>query len=160
VQPTTDYLLFLSSVRRPVWEDPLNISGGKWILRLRKGVADRLWEDLVLGVIGEQFDEEDEICGCVLSVRSQEDILSVWNRDEKDSVACNRIRYVAFFTFGTFGARRSSSLHSRDTIKRLLNLNQATNMEYKSNNGNHHTPGSKILILTWSCLGRFFAGQE
>ncbi|KAJ3514981.1 hypothetical protein NMY22_g14572 [Coprinellus aureogranulatus] len=92
LQPTTDYLLFHSAIRRPVWEDPLNITGGKWIIRLRKGVADRLWEDLVLAVIGDLFDEcrsvvppssEDgegdngvkgteesglpEICGCTIS---------------------------------------------------------------------------------------------
>lgn len=94
--PTTDYLLFHSQIRRPIWEDPLNIDGGKWIIRLRKGIADRLWEDLVLGIIGDQFEEEDEICGCVLSVRTQEDILSVWNKNEKDSVARGRIRCVSF----------------------------------------------------------------
>ncbi|KZP27507.1 IF4E-domain-containing protein [Athelia psychrophila] len=29
--PTTDLLLFHSGVRRPVWEDPLSLSGGKWL---------------------------------------------------------------------------------------------------------------------------------
>ena len=96
LQPTTDYLLFHSDVRRPVWEDPMNIDGGKWIVRLRKGVADRLWEDLVLGTIGDQFEESDGVCGCVLSVRVQEDILSVWHRDEKDTVAKNRIKCILF----------------------------------------------------------------
>ena len=42
-------------VRRPIWEDPLNVNGGKWIIRLKKGVADRLWEELVLGVVGDHF---------------------------------------------------------------------------------------------------------
>ena len=124
--PTTDYLLFHSGVRRPVWEDPLNLPGGKWILRLRKGVADRVWEDLVLAIVGDQFadctapeeaagggggggaagsskadeaeswrsgpkdakegkDAKDEewpdICGCTISVRQSEDIVSVWTRD-------------------------------------------------------------------------------
>lgn len=111
LQPTTDYLLFHSGVRRPVWEDPLNASGGKWVLRLRKGLADRLWEDLVIAVIGDQFDVEDGICGCVLSVRGSEDILSVWNRDERDAEAKARIR---------------------DGIRKALNLPPATIMEYKS----------------------------
>ncbi|KAG8942705.1 hypothetical protein FRC04_003535 [Tulasnella sp. 424] len=75
LQPTTDYLLFHSGVRRPVWEDPLNASGGKWVLRLRKGLADRLWEDLVIAIIGDQFDVEDGICG-----------------DERDAEAKARIR--------------------------------------------------------------------
>jgi len=113
LQPTTDYLLFHSDVRRPVWEDPMNIDGGKWIVRLRKGVADRLWEDLVLATIGDQFEESDSVCGCVLSVRMQEDILSVWHRDEKDTAAKNRIK---------------------ETIRRCLNLPPSMAMEYKTNN--------------------------
>ncbi|KAF8661355.1 hypothetical protein AX16_001450 [Volvariella volvacea WC 439] len=139
LQPTTDYLLFHAGVRRPVWEDPLNLTGGKWIIRLKKGVADRLWEDLVLAIIGEQFDEcrpveeqsgndvqkswEDssdssatewpEICGCTISVRQSEDIISLWNRYEADIRVREKIR---------------------DTMKRVLNLPPSTIMEYKSNN--------------------------
>jgi len=101
--PTTDYLLFHSGVRRPVWEDPLNLSGGKWIIRLKKGVSDRLWEDIVLAILGEQFDdlqppadeEPDEwpgICGCTISVRPNEDIISVWNRYEADSKIRDKIK--------------------------------------------------------------------
>jgi translation initiation factor 4E len=99
--PTTDYLLFHQGVRRPVWEDPLNLPGGKWILRLRKGVADRIWEELVLALIGDQFagvappheDEWPEICGCTISVRQSEDILSVWNRIDEPKLR-ERIRCV------------------------------------------------------------------
>jgi len=116
LQPTTDYLLFHSGIRRPVWEDPANISGGKWIIRLKKGVADRLWEDLVLAIIGDQFDEcrhvggkesvswEDkgdgngsdwpEICGCTISVRQSEDIVTLWNRVDGDAKVREKIRYV------------------------------------------------------------------
>ena len=32
----------------------------------------------LLAVLGGQFSVGDEICGCVLSVRYQEDILSIW----------------------------------------------------------------------------------
>jgi translation initiation factor 4E len=106
--PTTDYLLFHSGIRRPVWEDPLNLSGGKWIIRLRKGIADRLWEDLVLAIIGDQFagcemetssdDSKDEqwpeICGCTISVRQNEDIISIWNRVEADAKVKEKIKYV------------------------------------------------------------------
>jgi translation initiation factor 4E len=53
--PTTDYLLFHTGISRPVWEDPLNITGGKWIIRLRKGVADRVWEALLCAVVGDMF---------------------------------------------------------------------------------------------------------
>ncbi|KIM44550.1 hypothetical protein M413DRAFT_56901, partial [Hebeloma cylindrosporum] len=139
LQPTTDYLLFHAGVRRPVWEDPLNLSGGKWIIRLKKGVADRLWEDLVMAIIGDQFDDcrgkpedspkaksgggksEDgsegaewpEICGCTISVRQSEDIVTVWNRLDGDPKLREQIR---------------------DTLRQVLNLPPSTVMEYKSNN--------------------------
>lgn len=122
LQPTTDYLLFHAGVRRPVWEDPLNLQGGKWIIRLKKGVADRFWEDLVMAVIGDQFDEcrskddsprtktiaqavpksDDgsessstewpEICGCTISVRQSEDIVTIWNRVDGDMKLREQIR--------------------------------------------------------------------
>lgn len=47
-------------------------------MRLRKGLAARYWEAIILAMLGGQFRVGDEICGCVLSVRYQEDILSVW----------------------------------------------------------------------------------
>lgn len=99
-------------MRRPVWEDPLNISGGKWIIRLKKGVADRLWEDLVCAVVGDQFTDDGdsgvgadtegrldfpEICGCTISVRNNEDILSVWNKgtDVKVNAGIRSVFYVS-----------------------------------------------------------------
>ncbi|KAJ3772544.1 translation initiation factor eIF 4e-like domain-containing protein [Lentinula raphanica] len=140
LQPTTDYLLFHDGIRRPVWEDPVNISGGKWIIRLKKGVADRIWEDLVLAVLGDQFDAcrqvehngevatnwEDgsdagsgsgadlpEICGCTISVRQSEDIISLWNRLDRDVKVREKIQ---------------------ETIRKVLHLPPSTKMDYKSNN--------------------------
>jgi translation initiation factor 4E len=76
----SDYHIFKKGIR-PVWEDDANKKGGKWIVRLKKGVADRYWEDLLLAMVGDQFAEaSDEVCGAVLSVRSGEDVLSVWTR--------------------------------------------------------------------------------
>ena len=76
----SDYHIFRKGVR-PVWEDEENKRGGKWIVRLKKGVADRYWEDLLLAIVGDQFaDAGEEVCGAVLSVRSGEDVLSVWTR--------------------------------------------------------------------------------
>ncbi len=76
----SDYHIFKKGVR-PVWEDKENRKGGKWIVRLKKGVADRYWEELLLTIVGDQFAEAgEEVCGAVLSVRSGEDVLSVWTR--------------------------------------------------------------------------------
>lgn len=54
-----------------VSKDVANKNGGKWIVRLRKGLASRCWENLILAMLGEQFMVGDEICGAVISVRFQ-----------------------------------------------------------------------------------------
>lgn len=78
----SDYHIFKKGIR-PVWEDEANKRGGKWIIRLKKGVADRYWEDLLLALVGDQFAEAgDEVCGAVLSVRGGEDVLSVWTKND------------------------------------------------------------------------------
>lgn len=82
-------------------------------------MADRLWEDLILAIIGDQFDEcngesnessswEDkgdnsgsdwpEICGCMISVRQSEDIVSLWNRVDADVRVREKIKYVGLET--------------------------------------------------------------
>jgi translation initiation factor 4E len=47
----------------------------------------------VLAIIGEQFDVGNEICGAVISIRYNEDIISLWNRNADNNEACYRIRY-------------------------------------------------------------------
>lgn len=92
----SDYHLFKKGIR-PIWEDEENKKGGKWIVRLKKGVADRYWEDLLFAIIGDQFGEaSDEVCGVVLSVRNGEDILSIWARTDGGRVL--KIRYVVLYS--------------------------------------------------------------
>jgi len=43
---SSDYHLFRQGIR-PLWEDEQNKRGGKWIVRLKKGLASRCWEELV-----------------------------------------------------------------------------------------------------------------
>ena len=47
-------------------------------------VSNKLWEDLILGVIGEQFTYPDEICGIVISIRNNQDTMSIWNKSGRD----------------------------------------------------------------------------
>ncbi len=94
-------------------KDEANRYGGKWIVRLRKGLSSRCWENLVMAMLGEQFMVGEEICGAVVSIRYQEDILSVWNRSAGDIGVRNRIR---------------------DTFRRVLNLPPGTTVEYKAHN--------------------------
>jgi len=46
----TDLHLFKDGIR-PLWEDPANLNGGKWIIRFKKAVSGRFWEDLVSGPV-------------------------------------------------------------------------------------------------------------
>ncbi|GAA6044650.1 hypothetical protein JCM8097_003128 [Rhodosporidiobolus ruineniae] len=89
-----DYNIFRASIA-PAWEDAANVGGGRWVIRLRKGVADRIWEEVVYALVSERIGGEDErtgdkINGVVLSVRKDEDILSLWvassSRAERDII--------------------------------------------------------------------------
>ncbi|KAM9444715.1 eukaryotic translation initiation factor 4E family member 2 related sequence 1 isoform 1-T1 [Clarias gariepinus] len=116
----SDFHLFKEGIK-PMWEDEANKNGGKWIIRLRKGLASRFWENIILAMLGEQFMVGEEVCGVVVSIRFQvrdthrcgEDILSIWNKTASDQVTTSRIR---------------------DTLRRVLNLPPNTIMEYKTHN--------------------------
>lgn len=105
----SDYHFFKEGIR-PVWEDEENKRGGKWTMRLKKGVADRYWEDLLLAMIGDQFAEaSEEVCGAVVSVRSGEDVFSIWTKND--------------------GGR---NVKIRETIKRVLSLPADTSLQWRS----------------------------
>ena len=108
---TTDYHFFREGIK-PTWEDSNNAKGGKWIVRLRKGLASRYWEESILALIGGQFPgvQDGEICGVVLSVRYSEDILGIWNRTSNDRELTERLR---------------------DAIKKILQLPPHAHIEYK-----------------------------
>jgi translation initiation factor 4E len=62
----TQLNLFIEGIK-PMWEVPEHKTGGVWNLRVNKGYANKLWEDLILGLIGEQFSHANEVTGIVLS---------------------------------------------------------------------------------------------
>ncbi|TKA81253.1 hypothetical protein B0A55_02359 [Friedmanniomyces simplex] len=105
----SDYHFFKDGIR-PVWEDEENRRGGKWIMKLKKGVSDRYWEDLLLAMIGDQFMEaSEEVCGAVISVRQGEDVFSIWTKND--------------------GGR---NVKIRETIKRVLRLPVDTEVLWRS----------------------------
>jgi len=81
--PTVSDWHFFKDGIRPFWEDEENKKGGKWIIRVKKGVADRYWEDLLFALVGEQFGEAgEEVCGAVVSARNGEDVFSIWTKND------------------------------------------------------------------------------
>lgn len=117
-QGTTDYSMFQSNIR-PVWEDPNNADGGKLMIRIKKGgiVSARLWETLLLLLIGDELSPllSNEICGIVFSIRSYEDIISIWTRHSHDMNVIQELREI---------------------LRKTFQLNASNPLEYKP----HHYP--------------------
>ena len=75
---------------KPAWEDPFNEKGGKWSLLIPRASnkSDSSWLYTLLALIGEELDNEDELCGAVISPRRMSDKLAIWtkNADAQDVV--------------------------------------------------------------------------
>jgi translation initiation factor 4E len=69
---------------------------------------DRLWEQLVFALIGEEFEDPD-VVGIVVQIRVKEDVLSVWLADKAPK-----------FRVG-------------EKLKQILHLGPSTVIEYKNN---------------------------
>ncbi|GAB9472520.1 hypothetical protein Gpo141_00009696 [Globisporangium polare] len=77
----SNYHLFKEGIR-PMWEDPINAKGGKWIFtnaRSRKARLDECWLHVMLSLIGETLQDDDDICGAVVSVRKAQDRIAIWS---------------------------------------------------------------------------------
>jgi translation initiation factor 4E len=80
---------FFKGGAKPVWEHPVNKNGGKWSLLVSAAsdifAVEALWEELLMGLVGEYLDDADDVVGAVLSRRKTAFVISVWTRD-KDNV--------------------------------------------------------------------------
>jgi len=94
-----DYSLFKKGIK-PMWEDPMNKEGGRWLVNLVKPnlprnvpqnpagtennhskQLDDFWTELLLLLIGEAFDQSgagDLVNGAVVNIRGKGDKVSVW----------------------------------------------------------------------------------
>ncbi|XP_017055203.1 eukaryotic translation initiation factor 4E1 [Drosophila ficusphila] len=100
----SDYFLFKSNIQ-PMWEDPANKEGGRWLIALQKGSTnlDAAWLDMLLCLIGEVSDHSDQICGGVVRIRKKGDKISLWTNNGKDEEAVleigHKIRQVVSLEF-------------------------------------------------------------
>ena len=91
LEKNSNYHFFKNGVK-PLWEDPENASGGRWVITLRdrgqtagsraghEALLDRSWMWLVLALIGETLEENDLVTGAVCSLRGKGDRITVWTR--------------------------------------------------------------------------------
>ncbi|KAI0259700.1 translation initiation factor eIF 4e-like domain-containing protein [Gloeopeniophorella convolvens] len=92
LERNSNYHLFKSGIK-PMWEDPANAHGGKWVLTMKNNPAllDQSWQWLTMALVGEELDEGDEICGAVVSLRSKVDRIQLWMRSKDDVEKINGI---------------------------------------------------------------------
>uniref|UniRef100_A0A7S3NNN2 Uncharacterized protein n=1 Tax=Euplotes crassus TaxID=5936 RepID=A0A7S3NNN2_EUPCR len=79
----TCYHVFKQGIK-PIWEDDSNKDGGRWHIWFPKGQTNKLWEDLLLHLIGNQFTHGDSICGIEVRIKPRGDSLSIWHSDASD----------------------------------------------------------------------------
>ncbi|TDL24451.1 translation initiation factor eIF4e [Rickenella mellea] len=92
LERNSNYHLFKAGIK-PMWEDPANAKGGKWVLTMKNNaqLLDRCWSWLAMALVGEELDEGDEICGAVVSLRSKVDRIQLWVRGKEDVERANSI---------------------------------------------------------------------
>ncbi|KAG8985788.1 hypothetical protein FRB94_004580 [Tulasnella sp. JGI-2019a] len=92
LERNSNYHLFKDGIK-PMWEDPANAEGGKWVVTMKSQpeLLDRSWAWLAMALVGEELDERDEICGAVVSLRTKLDRIQVWLRSKEDVERINQI---------------------------------------------------------------------
>lgn len=79
---------------KPLWEDVNCKNGGRFTIRTPKTHTAKYWEDLLLAMIGEQFEDipSGEVLGLVMSLKYNNDTISVWHRTAADKKVIDKMR--------------------------------------------------------------------
>ena len=82
---------------KPLWEDEQCKDGGRWTVRCPKHLTGKVWEDLLLLLVGSQFDcneeQKPEVLGLVLATKMGKwDVISVWHRNAASEECKDRIK--------------------------------------------------------------------
>jgi translation initiation factor 4E len=121
----------------PMWE--AFPRGGCWILKVKKrrdsgaSVLGKMWQELVIAMIGECFEEPD-VVGMSICIRRNEDLISVWNVDNRN----DDVR----FAIG-------------QTMKKILDLEPSTVIEYK-----HHAESMQDMSTFRNAKKYVFAASD
>jgi translation initiation factor 4E len=87
-----NYHLFKEGIQ-PMWEDPSNKQGGKWVFTIQKKDpkarrTDQWWLFTCLALIGEAIDPTgDQVCGAVVSIRKAQDRIALWIKTDEEDAA-------------------------------------------------------------------------
>ncbi|WRT69266.1 uncharacterized protein IL334_006250 [Kwoniella shivajii] len=127
----SNYHMFKNGIR-PMWEDPANANGGKWVILFRSSppTLDVAWANLTMALVGEMLDEEDEVCGIVASNRPKIDRIQIWTRSRNDHEKINKLGRKILEVMALEGRDRESM-----------------SMEYQYNASNSHPPAGLFLHI-------------
>lgn len=92
------YSLFKTGIE-PMWEDPGNKDGGRWLINIPGNVSDkdldRYWLETLLCLIGEAFEEAaKDVCGAVINIGPKISKLGVWTANVHDGKSILKIGRV------------------------------------------------------------------
>ncbi|KAF9958527.1 eukaryotic translation initiation factor 4E [Mortierella alpina] len=94
---SSNYHLFKQGIK-PMWEDAANKHGGKWSIQLPRNKTmseiDNIWLDTMLSCIGEAYEQEQEVCGVVVSVRKAFFRIALWTRSSDNQALAMSIGRV------------------------------------------------------------------
>jgi translation initiation factor 4E len=91
LEHNSNYHVFRQGIQ-PMWEDPQNVEGGKFVLTIPKkdsksGRCEEWWLYTVLAMVGETMDlHGDQVCGAVVSIRKSQDRIALWLKSSDPSI--------------------------------------------------------------------------
>ncbi|KAM0677421.1 Eukaryotic translation initiation factor 4E type 2 [Binucleata daphniae] len=95
LQLPTDINIFKHPIK-PLWEDEQNIKGGKYIIKVKKHVGQRLFEKMFVNFSLNKSTIMDNVNGLVASIRAKQVMISLWIKTvPKDHIeTINEIRRI------------------------------------------------------------------
>jgi hypothetical protein len=96
-------LFFMRKNIFPLWEEPENINGGSWSIKIPKQDASDLWLELMLGLIGEYLTNEnmDDINGISITPKPKASIIKIWHGQsrKRDKIIFDRKKEFMYKKF-------------------------------------------------------------
>jgi len=118
LENNSNYHFFRDGVK-PMWEDPANSEGGKWVLSLKgdRSMLDQYWETVLLLLIGEVFESSEDICGAVISRRKHGDKIAIWNKYRTDQAGIQALGKLLRTTLGLDSKVQLQYLNHEDSLR-------------------------------------------
>lgn len=71
----------------PIWEEPMNKSGGCWSFKVNENIAQKLWDDLSMYLVTENLSSiKDDIVGLSSCLKKNNyTVIKIWNRNSQNN---------------------------------------------------------------------------